>query len=50
VKVEHWRRGFVALAAVMLGACTAQPPAASVATTPASLEGSSWRLVQIAMS
>jgi para-nitrobenzyl esterase len=50
VKVEHRRHGFVALAAVMLGASTAQPPAASVATPPASLEGSSWRLVQIAMS
>jgi len=50
VNLEHWRRGFVAFAAVMLGACAAQPPAAGGATTPASLEGSSWRLVQIAMS
>jgi len=50
VNLEHWRRGFVAFAAVMLGACAAQPPAAGGATTSASLEGSSWRLVQIAMS
>ncbi len=39
------RCGFAASAAFMLGAC------ASTSTTPsAGLEGSSWRLVQIAMS
>jgi para-nitrobenzyl esterase len=38
------------LVAAMLAACTAQPPPATGATTPASLEGRSWRLVQIAMS
>ena len=39
------RCGFAASAALMLGACT------STSTTPsAGLEGSSWRLVQIAMS
>jgi para-nitrobenzyl esterase len=48
---SRWRAGFTAVAAVALGACAStstapvKPPA-----TPASLEGSSWRLVQIAMS
>jgi para-nitrobenzyl esterase len=45
MKLARWRSGFTAGAAVLLGAC------ASTSTTPtASLEGSSWRLVQIAMS
>jgi para-nitrobenzyl esterase len=44
------RHGLVVVVAAMLAACTAQPPPATGATTPASLEGSSWRLVQIAMS
>jgi para-nitrobenzyl esterase len=52
--VNHWlwRSGFTAFAAVMLGACasTAPAPSAAGATTSASVEGSSWRLVQISMS
>lgn len=41
----RWRRDFIACAALMLVAC------ASTSTAPsANLEGSSWRLVQIAMS
>ena len=48
----HWRCGFTAFAAVMLGACatTSTGPSAEGTTTPAHLEGSSWRLVQISMS
>jgi len=34
----------------MLGACASAPPSMSGADGPANLEGSSWRLVQIAMS
>ena len=52
--MTHARRraGFTAFAAVALGACASTPstPSAAGATTPVSLEGSSWRLVQIAMS
>lgn len=34
----------------MLGACASAPPSVSAAGGPTNLEGSSWRLVQIAMS
>jgi para-nitrobenzyl esterase len=45
MNVSRWRAGFIAFAVMLLGAC------ASTSTTPsAGLEGSSWRLVQIAMS
>jgi para-nitrobenzyl esterase len=49
----RWRSTLAAFAAVTLfAACasTSKPPAAAPAAAPASLEGSSWRLVQIAMS
>jgi para-nitrobenzyl esterase len=50
--LSRWRAGFTAVAAVALGACasTSTVPSAAQPTTPAGLEGSSWRLVQIAMS
>jgi para-nitrobenzyl esterase len=50
--LSRWRAGFTAVAAVALGACasTSTAPSAAQLTTPAGLEGSSWRLVQIAMS
>jgi para-nitrobenzyl esterase len=51
VNRRRWRYGFTALAAVMLGACATTSTGPAVGTTaPASLEGSSWRLVQISMS
>jgi para-nitrobenzyl esterase len=43
MKTSNWHRGSIACAAAMLAAC------ASTAT-PVNLQGSSWRLVQIAMS
>jgi para-nitrobenzyl esterase len=49
----RWRCTLTALfAATLFAACasTSEPPAAAPAAAPASLEGSSWRLVQIAMS
>ena len=49
----RWRCTLTAFAAVMLmAACasTSKSPAATPAAASASLEGSSWRLVQIAMS
>jgi para-nitrobenzyl esterase len=49
----RWRCTLTAFAAVMLmAACasTSKPLAATPAAASASLEGSSWRLVQIAMS
>jgi para-nitrobenzyl esterase len=47
----RWARGWIALAGLLLCACAStSTPTADASTTPASLEGSSWRLVQIAMS
>jgi para-nitrobenzyl esterase len=43
MNTSNWHRGSIACAAAMLAAC------ASTAT-PVNLQGSSWRLVQIAMS
>lgn len=49
MKAARWCAAFTA---ALLGACasTSTPPPPSGAATPASLEGTSWRLVQIAMS
>jgi len=47
----RWRANFIAAAAVALAACASPSKVPSAqSNAPASLEGSSWRLVQIAMS
>ena len=53
--MTSWREALIALAVAALAGCAAStppvtPPATSASTTATSLEGSSWRLVQIAMS
>jgi para-nitrobenzyl esterase len=54
MKHRWWRLASLAFAAAALGACaTTTPPAGSAAApaaTSTTLDGSSWRLVQIAMS
>jgi para-nitrobenzyl esterase len=51
MKTSNWHLGSIACAAAMLAACTStSTPTTNVSTPPANLEGSSWRLVQIAMS
>jgi para-nitrobenzyl esterase len=50
VKSRSWRLASAGLIATLLAACATSAPPATPAAADASLEGSSWRLVQIAMS